>query len=111
MTENFAQSMEMLPGGWAGAGLLGLVLGWLMMKHLPEKDRQMAGLLESHARFQETQRHDYEGALEKQLASHERVISGVVEHCRDENDKVLARMDGLAGKLDRLIDVLTIGKL
>ena len=26
--------------GWAGAGLLGLVLSWLLLRHLPEKDRQ-----------------------------------------------------------------------
>lgn len=26
--------------GWVGAGLLGAVLGWLLLKHLPDKDRQ-----------------------------------------------------------------------
>lgn len=26
--------------GWFGAGLLGAVLSWLLLKHLPEKDRQ-----------------------------------------------------------------------
>ena len=31
--------------GWAGAGLLGLVLGWLLLKHLPAKDAQMAEML------------------------------------------------------------------
>ena len=28
--------------GWAGAGLLGLVLAWLLLVHLPSKDKQMA---------------------------------------------------------------------
>lgn len=28
--------------GWAGAGLLGAVLGWLLLWHLPAKDKQMA---------------------------------------------------------------------
>ena len=32
--------------GWAGAGLLGLVLGWLMLWHLPAKDRQIHLLIE-----------------------------------------------------------------
>lgn len=26
--------------GWVGAGLLGAVLAWLLLRHLPEKDKQ-----------------------------------------------------------------------
>lgn len=33
--------------GWVGAGLLGMVLGWLLLKHLPDKDRQLREILES----------------------------------------------------------------
>lgn len=33
--------------GWVGAGLLGLVLAWLLFIHLPAKDKQLAGLIES----------------------------------------------------------------
>jgi hypothetical protein len=33
--------------GWVGAGLLGLVLGWLLFVHLPAKDKQLAALIES----------------------------------------------------------------
>lgn len=33
--------------GWAGAGLLGLVLSWLLFKHLPDKDRQIKDLISS----------------------------------------------------------------
>lgn len=32
-------------GGWAGAGLLGLVLGWLLLRHLPAKDVQLEKLV------------------------------------------------------------------
>lgn len=32
--------------GWVGAGLLGLVLGWLLLVHLPAKDKQLKDLLE-----------------------------------------------------------------
>lgn len=35
--------------GWAGAGLLGLVLGWLLLKHLPDKDRQFDALIKAHS--------------------------------------------------------------
>jgi hypothetical protein len=36
-------------GGWFGAGLLGLVLAWLLLKYLPEKDSQLKELVETHA--------------------------------------------------------------
>jgi hypothetical protein len=37
-----AQTLEPLSGnaGWVGAGLLGALLAWLLLKHLPDKDRQ-----------------------------------------------------------------------
>lgn len=31
--------------GWTGAGLLGLVLGWLLLTHLPAKDKQIETLI------------------------------------------------------------------
>jgi hypothetical protein len=34
--------------GWAGAGLLGLVLGWLLLKHLPDKDRMIREIIKEH---------------------------------------------------------------
>lgn len=34
-------------GGWASAGLLGMVLGWLLIIHLPAKDKQIKELVES----------------------------------------------------------------
>ena len=34
--------------GWAGAGLLGLVLCWLLLRHLPEKDRQFREMNDKH---------------------------------------------------------------
>lgn len=34
--------------GWAGAGLLGLVLGWLLLKHLPDKDRMIREIIREH---------------------------------------------------------------
>lgn len=31
--------------GWAGAGLLGLVLAWLLLLHLPQKDKLVRDLV------------------------------------------------------------------
>ena len=33
--------------GWVGAGLLGLVLGWLLLVHLPGKDKQLKDFIEA----------------------------------------------------------------
>lgn len=33
--------------GWAGAGLLGLVLAWLLLVHLPNKDKRETALIEA----------------------------------------------------------------
>lgn len=50
----FAQSTTTSPttidpvsgnSGWAGAGLLGGVLGWLLFIHLPAKDKQITALV------------------------------------------------------------------
>lgn len=46
---DIAQDLSALGGsGWAGAGLLGLVLLWLLMWHLPAKDKQLKELIERH---------------------------------------------------------------
>src|SRR5688500_11146399 len=34
--------------GWAGAGLLGLVLAWLLLVHLPSKDKQLKDFIDAH---------------------------------------------------------------
>lgn len=34
--------------GWVGAGLLGLVLCWLLFFHLPAKDKQLAAMIGEH---------------------------------------------------------------
>ena len=47
----FAQSPEVISGGagWVGAGLLGAVLSWLTLVHLPAKDKQVKELIDLHA--------------------------------------------------------------
>lgn len=42
-----AQTVEPISGGagYLGAGLLGIVLTWLLWKHLPDKDRQIEKLI------------------------------------------------------------------
>lgn len=44
-----AQGVDTIGGssGWVGAGLLGLILGWLLLRHLPSKDAQIKDFMET----------------------------------------------------------------
>lgn len=48
LTWLLAQNLEVFSGnaGWAGAGMLGAVLAWLMFVYLPSKDKQVAALID-----------------------------------------------------------------
>ncbi len=51
MTWLLAQAESLSGGaGWVGAGMLGVVLSWLMFKYLPDKDRQLESLVASRDR-------------------------------------------------------------
>jgi ABC-type nickel/cobalt efflux system permease component RcnA len=81
----YAQStgVEGLAGsaGWAGAGLLGLVLFWLLLKHLPEKDRQITELVARNDQRLDAQAAVFksEQAADRQL--HERQLTAEREAC------------------------------
>jgi hypothetical protein len=60
--------------GWAGAGLLGLVMMWLLMKHLPDlakerkdtsdsRDKIIQGIVTVHAQSLEKERQEFLIAL------------------------------------------------
>jgi PAS domain S-box-containing protein len=76
-------------GGWLGAGLLGMVLGWLLMRHLPEKDRQLKELLDAHARALEAR----DALLRAQADAHRVAVDRVVLSCQEE-----ARQEREAGE-------------
>ena len=49
--------------GWGGAGLLGLVLGWLLLQHLPAKDKQINEMTTQNNERYDTQRKEFTDAL------------------------------------------------
>lgn len=74
------------PQGWVGAGLLGTVLAWLLLKHLPDKDKLITKLVEDK----------------------DKIIASLVESFRQETaqertafsqtiDKITASIEYLAG--------------
>jgi len=71
----WAQASDPLSGGagWVGAGLLGLVLGWLLLKHLPENAKTMRELSVDHGK-----------ALKDLGQAHVETVKEVVGHCQRE---------------------------
>lgn len=55
--------------GWAGAGLLGLVLAWLLLKHLPDKDRLLTASLEKKDEQIDEQRKEFRASLADMMAN------------------------------------------
>jgi hypothetical protein len=48
---------------WLGTGLLGSVLGWLLLRHLPEKDRQLKEFLTEKDDRMDAQRKEFTASL------------------------------------------------
>jgi PAS domain S-box-containing protein len=61
-------------GGWVGAGLLGLVLAWLLLRHLPEKDRQLSDKDKAH----ETRVKEILDTRDKQLEAKDVAIQSLI---------------------------------
>jgi hypothetical protein len=75
--------------GWVGAGLLGLVLAWLLLRHLPDKDRQLSDwmvrrdamvteMVAHHDQVSTDQRKDFRESLGSIIAQHDREFSTLV---------------------------------
>lgn len=87
---------DVLPGGgWAGAGLLGLVLWWLLFKHLPNKDQQIKELIGDHNGMVSKKDEQITGLISTQERKIEnlsdtfqKALSTVVEHCKEESEKL-----------------------
>lgn len=75
LTVLLAQSVDPISGGagWVGAGLLGLVLCWLLLKHLPDKDRRDERKDELHRTHVTSLMTDFKNSLRE-----------VLIHCDDE---------------------------
>ena len=67
--------------GWTSAGMLMAVLGWLMLKHLPDKDKQVKDLIDAGR------------AVEKELRAENATER---ENCDKRIEAVNAKQDGLA---------------
>lgn len=92
----FAQAMDPISGGagWLGAGLLGLVLGWLLLLHLPAKDKQIKDLLDASNTRLDTLIDKHNAAMERAQILFRESLDTVVEHCEKEMAKLTAEIRG-----------------
>lgn len=117
-----AQTSDPISGGagWVGAGLLGLVLGWLLLKHIPDKDRQLKELIsefraalvdkdvqmqrviESHLAAEKQQRQDHAEMERAQRAEYKDTLTQLLKHNREQ-------MDGLGHALKEDLAALQEG--
>lgn len=81
--------------GWIGAGLLGLVLSWLLLRHLPAKDAQIERLLDRH-----------EKQVQGQQQSYKESLAAVVAHCEKEVGAMATRFAAELAKLNDAIEKL-----
>lgn len=97
--------------GWAGAGLLGLVLAWLLLKYLPDKDRQMTTLVEQnqqamerqreiHAALEKAQRDEFRQTLEAMMVHSKTLVEGLGKALRADLQALRIATDALADMVD-----------
>lgn len=94
-----AEGLDSLSGGsgWVGAGLLGLVLSWLLLKHLPDKDAQITALQSVKDKQLDAQRAEFAQNQTSALLAYQKDIaeqrSRSDEIARSGHDSVRALAD------------------
>lgn len=76
--------------GWAGAGLLGAVLAWLLLWHLPAKDKQLAEKDAAHNAHVERLTALHATEMEKALATFAMEAREQRAECRAELERFSA---------------------
>ena len=79
---------------WSGAGVLGMVLAWLFLKHLPAKDKQLREFIRGRDEAFDAARRDFTAALEKLGEAHKAAVTEVSRHCREEVERFLSVVAG-----------------
>lgn len=103
-----AQVTDPISGGagWVGAGLLGLVLAWLLLKHLPDKDKQINNLVERHLTIEEKQRHDHEEWLIRQRDDFRSMLGDMLNHNETQIEAMTKAMSADLQALRQVVDSL-----
>jgi len=81
--------------GWIGAGLLGAVLCWLLLVHLPAKDKQIRELIDSHLKAEKEQRADFHATLTQLLEFSRMQIGSLGDALREDLDALRDSMQAM----------------
>lgn len=86
----FAELVDPISGGagWVGAGLLGAVLAWLMLKHLPDKDKQIKELVDTMNSQVKEVIAQKTAALATLTTAAQASLDKVTSHCAEEMKEV-----------------------
>jgi hypothetical protein len=100
------ESIDPISGGagWVGTGLLGLVLAWLLLVHLPQKDRQIKEPIESKDARINTLLEQKWAALQAMSTDHKDTIEAMAgefrsaaEGAHDHCERGIERLASLLG--------------
>jgi uncharacterized protein YktB (UPF0637 family) len=100
--------------GWVGTGLLGSVLGWLLFIHLPNKDKQIAGLIESRDKLVKDLSAEFRASVsdifnrssaqdKERREDFKESLQKVVDHCEKEISMTSSYMRKDIDELSRLL--------
>lgn len=100
-----AQSAESLSGGagWVGAGLLGAVLGWLLLKHLPDKDKQIKEFVQGKDDHVKALADEFRRELKETRIEYRAALESVLGHCRQEMETISATLKEELGDMRHVI--------
>lgn len=70
--------------GWTSFGIAGMVLAWLLLVHLPAKDKQIKELIDKHDETEKDQRTAYLAETKEMRGASERSIAVLTDNCKQE---------------------------
>lgn len=82
--------------GWTAAAMLGAVLGWVFTRLLPDRDKQIAAMIERNDAMERERRADFQGSLK-----------AILEHCGLQNQLVLEVFREEASLMRKMVEVVT----
>jgi hypothetical protein len=96
--------------GWVGAGLLGLVLGWLLLQYLPKKDRDAAESQKASALHVESICSTHAATLKELISTHASAAKETAERCEVRSERqredYKESLAGIAVPLGRAVEAM-----
>ncbi len=86
--------------GWTSFGIAGLVLSWLLLVHLPAKDKQIKDILDNHAALEKEQRTEYKVTLELIIKSNKEQVEGLGNALQEDLKSLQTEITALTHHLE-----------